>query len=243
MEFRAQFFAGIVGYLIWTGVSLLFIQVVFGKVGAVRGWTREEMWVLYGTYVIVESLAFGLLGPNMWRFSSQVRDGSLDLALTKPVNTQFFVSTRYIDPNGVLNSIPGFALLIFGLGKLGDRPSLAEWGLWFALLLCGLVMAYCVWFFCVTWSIWAVKLEGIAVIFDPMLQIARFPIQIYPQRLQGMLTTVLPVAFLTTFPTEALLGRGSIMTLLAAVALAALMLWLTHLFFNFALRYYSSASS
>ncbi len=243
MEFRAQFFAGVIGYLIWTGVSLLFIQVVFSKVGAVRGWTREEMWVLYGTYVVIESLAFGLLGPNMWRFSMQVRDGGLDLALTKPVNTQFFVSTRYIDPNGVLNTVPGIALVLLGLSKLQHHPTPVEWGLWLALLLCGLLMAYCLWFFCVTWSIWAVKLEGISVVFDPMMQMARFPVQIYPQRLQGMLTFVLPVAFLTTFPTEALLGRGRVEILMAAVALAACLLWLTHRFFNFALRYYSSASS
>jgi len=243
MEFRAQFFAGIIGYLIWTGVSLLFIQVVFGKVGAVRGWTRQEMWVLYGTYVIIESFAWGLLGPNMWRFSSQVRDGTLDLALTKPVNTQFFVSTRYIDPNGVLNCVPGVALLWYGLAQLSHHPTPLQWGLWLALLLCGLIMAYSVWFLCVTWSIWAVKLEAIAVVFDPMMQMARFPVQIYPQRLQAMLTTVLPVAFLTTFPAEALLGRGRLETLGAAFALASLMLWLTHRFFQFALRYYSSASS
>ncbi|MBV9470775.1 MAG: ABC-2 family transporter protein [Abitibacteriaceae bacterium] len=243
MEFRAQFFAGIVGYLIWTGVSLLFIEAVFGQVGVVRGWSREEMWVLYGTYVALESLCYGLLGPNMFRFSNLVREGGLDLALTKPVNTQFYVSTRYIDPNGVMNGLPGIALLWYGLHRLSLHPSLMQWGLWLALLFCGLVMAYCIWFFCVTWAIWAVKLEGIAVIFDPMMQMARFPLEIYPQRLQSFLIFVLPVAFLTTYPTEALLGKSHPATLLGALALAAVMLWLTHLFFHFALRFYSSASS
>lgn len=243
MEFRAQFFAGIIGYLIWTGVSLLFIQAVFGQVGAVRGWSQPEMWVLYGTYVILESLCYGLLGPNMFRFPALVREGGLDQALTKPVNTQFFVSTRYLDPNGVLNGVPGFALLLYGLRRTGHWPGAAEWALWLALLLCGLVMAYCIWFLCVTWAIWAVKLEAIAVVFDPMMQMARFPLQVYPQRLQIFLIVMLPVAFLTTFPAEALLGRGRPAALAGALALAALLLWLSHRFFNFALRYYSSASS
>jgi ABC-2 type transport system permease protein len=243
MEFRAQFLAGIIGYAIWSGVSLLFIDVVFGSVGPVRGWSRDEMWVLYGTFVILESLCYGLLGPNMWRFSTAVRDGSLDLALTKPVNTQFFVSTRYIDLNGVLNSIVGFALLLAGLRKVGRQPDVGEWALWLGLLLCGLLLAYCVWFFCVTWSIWAVKLEGIAVIFDPMMQMARFPVQVYPARVQALLTFVLPVAFLTTFPAQALLGHGRGETLLIAIGLAAAMLWLTHRFFTFALKFYGSASS
>lgn len=243
MEFRAQFVAGIIGYLIWAGVSLMFIEAVFGQIGPVRGWSREQMWVLYGTYVVLESLCYGLLGPNMWRFSSSVRDGGLDMALTKPVNTQFLVSTRYIDLNGLLNCVPGLALLAFGLSRLGLRPGLLEWGAWLVLLGCGLVMAYSVWFFCVTWSIWAVKLEGIAVIFDPLMQMARFPIQIYPQRLHALLILVLPVAFLTTYPAEALLGRGHIETIAAALALAASMLAGTHFFFNFALKSYGSASS
>lgn len=243
MEFRAQFFAGIVSYLIWAGVSLLFIEVVFGNVGPVSGWSREEMWVLYGTFVILESMCYGLLGANMFRFSSTVRDGSLDLILTRPLNTQFFVSTRYVDPNGVLNSIPGFALILFGLNRIGHFPSLLEWISWLALSTCGFVIAYAIWFLFVTLSIWAIKLEGIAVVFDPMMQMARFPLQIYPQRMQGFLTFVLPVAFMTTFPTEALLGRGHLSTPGTALVVSAVLLYASHRFFNYALKFYGSASS
>jgi ABC-2 type transport system permease protein len=243
MEFRAQFFAGIVSYLIWSGVSLLFIEVVFGKVGPVAGWSRHEMWVLYGSFLVLESLCYGVLGPNMWRFSTMVRDGSLDLALTRPVNTQFLVSLRYLDPNGVLNALVGLALVGAGLWKVEHWPSLAAWLLWLALLACGFVMAYAIWFLCVTISIWAIKLEGISVVFDPLMQVARFPLQIYPQRMQWVLLTILPAAFLTTFPAQALLGRASAAVLLPALALAAFLLFCSHRFFNFALKYYGSASS
>jgi ABC-2 type transport system permease protein len=243
MEFRAQFLIGIVSYLIWSSVSLLFIEVVFGKVGPVAGWSRDEMWVLYGSFLILESLCYGILGPNMWRFSGMVRDGSLDLALTRPVSTQFLVSLRYLDPNGVLNAFVGVALMLAGLWKIGHWPSLLDWLFWLALFVCAFVMAYAIWFLCVTISIWAVKMEGISVVFDPMLQVARFPLQIYPQRMQWFLVTLLPAAFLTTFPTEALLGRASIGVLLAALALAAFLLFCSHRFFNFALKFYGSASS
>ena len=243
MEFRVQFFAGILGYAIWTSVSLIFIGVVFGQVGAVRGWTRDQMWVLYGTYVVLESFCYGILGPNMWRFSGLVQDGGLDLILTRPVNTQFFVSARYLDLNGWLNSVLGVALIGVGLSRIGVWPSPLHWLMWAVLLSCGFVMAYALWFGCVTIAIWAVKLEGIAVIFDPMMQMARFPIQIYPGRILTLLTIGLPVAFLTTFPTQALLGQTSWPTLAAALALAATFGALSALFFRFALRFYGSASS
>jgi ABC-2 type transport system permease protein len=104
-------------------------------------------------------------------------------------------------------------------------------------------MAYSIWFFSVTWSVWAVKLEAIAVVFDPMMQMARFPLQIYPARLQAMLTFVLPVAFLTTFPAQALLGNGQLRILPLALGMAGFMLWVSHAFFQFALRSYGSAST
>ena len=242
MEFRAQFFAGIVGYIIWSGVSLFFIEAVFRQ-NAVMGWTRDEMWVLYGTCLVLESFCWGLLGPNMWRFAAMVRDGSLDLALCRPVNTQFLVSARYIDLNAILNALPGFGLLLYGLHKLNYAPTPLQWITWAALSICGFVMAYCLWFLIVTISIWTVKLESAAVVFDPVMQMARFPVDVYPRSWQWTLTFVLPIAFLTTFPTNALLGRGSLWFLPAAFGLAALLLFLASAFFKFALRFYSSASS
>ncbi len=242
MEFRAQFFAGIFAYMIWSGVSLLFIEAVFRQ-NAVMGWTRDEMWVLYGTCLMLESFCWGLIGPNMWRFSTMVRDGSLDLALCRPVNTQFLVSARYIDLNGALNALPGFGLLLFGLHKLNYSPSLLQWLEWSALLSCGFVMAYCLWFFVVIFAIWTVKLESVAVVFDPLMQMARFPVDVYPRSWQWALTFIVPVAFLTTFPTNALLGRGALWLLPTAFGLAAVLMLIVSLFFNFALRFYSSASS
>ena len=65
----------------------------------------------------------------------------------------------------------------------------------------------------------------------------------YPQGLRILFTLVLPVAFLTTVPAEALLGRASLPTMLSAVAVALLALAASRLFWTFALRHYTSASS
>ena len=54
---------------------------------------------------------------------------------------------------------------------------------------------------------------------------------------------MLPVAFLTTFPTQALLGRGNALMVLGALTLASVFLFASHRFWNFALRFYGSASS
>jgi ABC-2 type transport system permease protein len=51
------------------------------------------------------------------------------------------------------------------------------------------------------------------------------------------------VAFATTFPAQALLGTVDLRLLIVGIALATVALILTHLFWRYAVRYYSSASS
>jgi ABC-2 type transport system permease protein len=76
-----------------------------------------------------------------------------------------------------------------------------------------------------------------------MLQLARFPVQIYPQRVQTFFFTALPVAWLTTIPTQALLGRTGPTALAVAVPLGFAALFGLSRFFHYALRFYGSASS
>jgi len=58
-----------------------------------------------------------------------------------------------------------------------------------------------------------------------------------------LLTFVLPVAFATTFPAQALRGDLDPRLLVVGVGLAGLALVVTHRFWNDAVRRYSSASS
>lgn len=61
--------------------------------------------------------------------------------------------------------------------------------------------------------------------------------------LRVLLTFVLPVAFATTFPPQALLGEFDPHLLLVGFGLAATALLASNRFWNYAVRHYSSASS
>jgi ABC-2 type transport system permease protein len=58
-----------------------------------------------------------------------------------------------------------------------------------------------------------------------------------------MLTFLIPVAFATTVPAQALAGRLSLRTLAGAYALAVALLVLSRAFWRVGVRRYSSASS
>ena len=76
-----------------------------------------------------------------------------------------------------------------------------------------------------------------------VLVAGRFPVSAFPAGLRAFFTFIVPVAFLTTVPAEAILGRASGPWLLAGGAVAIAAVVVSRWFWRFALRFYTSASS
>ncbi|MFM7192835.1 MAG: ABC-2 family transporter protein, partial [Microcystaceae cyanobacterium] len=75
------------------------------------------------------------------------------------------------------------------------------------------------------------------------LEAGRYPIGAYPIIYRVFFTFIVPVAFLTTIPAEVMLGKAPLLGILGATGLAIALLVISHYFWQFALRFYTSASS
>jgi ABC-2 type transport system permease protein len=134
-------------------------------------------------------------------------------------------------------------LIVLAARRAGATPS------WFTLLgtslllLCSALILYSLWFVLAATSIWFVKVWNATEVLRSTLVAGRFPVSAYPPALRTLFTLVLPVAFLTTVPAEAILGTGTSQWLLASVVVAVVSLALSRWFWGFALRFYTSASS
>ena len=80
-------------------------------------------------------------------------------------------------------------------------------------------------------------------LFTAIYATGRFPVSVYPPWMRGVLTFVVPIAFITTFPAAAILGRAKPMLLSVAFLLAAGFSCGCVCIWRFAVRRYSSASS
>ena len=87
------------------------------------------------------------------------------------------------------------------------------------------------------------RVENIQANFQSMYEAERWPISLYPGWRRYGLTFIVPVAFATTIPAEALTSRLSWETLLGAVGLAAVLLLVSPGFWRLGLRRYSGTSA
>ena len=138
--------------------------------------------------------------------------------------------------------------MLFGLVIILYAGNLLQIGIGAYLLsaipiLFGVIIIYSLWFILGATSIWFTKIYNITEVLRGLLAAGRFPIGAYPPAYRFFFTFVVPVAFLTTVPAEALLGRGSLVWIASGGCLAVVLLLLSSYFWRFALRFYTSASS
>lgn len=223
--------------------SILILKLLFGEGQELGGWDWARSLIVLGFYTLLEGFTISLLQPNMKRIVNQIQDGTFDFVLLKPIDSQFILSLRIFSPWGIPSVICGVSLIIFGLSMINWSLSLLLISYTIILFLCSLIILYSIWFIVSTFSIWFIRVWNANEVLRSVLVSGRYPISSYPPVLRTILTFVLPVAFLTTFPAEAILGQISYKILILAVIFSVLSFFASRIFWKFALRFYTSASS
>lgn len=223
--------------------SLLVLNLLAGPSRQLGGWSWNSALVVVGIYTLLDGFTSAVLQPNLSRIVSHVQNGTLDFVLLKPIDSQFWLSTRSFSPWGVPGVAVGLGLISWAVmhSETAIRPEAVM--LSASLMLAAALILYSLWFLLAGLSIWFVKIWNATEVLRYTLVAGRYPISAYPPALRLVFTFLLPVAFLTTVPAEALLGRGSWLWSMGSCLVAMLSLMGTRLFWRFALRHYTSASS
>ncbi len=242
-EYRWNFFVGVGEGAAQLALAVLTFLLLYRFTDSVAGWSQAEALLLVGIYRVVEGILALQIAPNMMAISGAIRNGDMDAVLLRPVSSQFLVSLRGFSLPDSINVLIGIGLTVYAGNAAGVHWSVAGIAMAAAFIICGLLLLYAIWFGIVTCSFWLVQLSTIGTLFYSVFETGRYPVSFFPGVVRAVLTFVVPVAFATTFPVDALLGRADLRLLLAGALLAVFGLVATHLFWNYAVRHYSSASS
>jgi ABC-2 type transport system permease protein len=243
LEYRTSFILRAIGNFAWGVISLMFLSFVFRLVRAIAGWTLDQGILLMGTFLLFQGVLGFIFSENMERISQYVNRGELDLILTKPISSQFYVSTRLISWDNLPRIILGIAVILYATRKLGILPTPERVGLYLLLFLTGTVIGYSIWFLSVIYVFWTERLRNAGFIFYSLTELGRVPIQVFKGAARHLLTFVLPIAFMTTIPTESLLGTVTLSGVGTSLLLAILLFFFANRMWKVGLRAYSSASS
>ncbi len=223
--------------------AVVSVAVIYAHTDSLRGWSAGEMFVVVGLFNVVLGVMSTIMFPSLNRTAEDVYEGTFDYVLMKPLPSLFLASTRDFHVSRSVNSIMGLVLCAFGLFTLGAGELSWRVALFPLMLASSLAIFYAFVVGMTTLAFWAVRLERIESMFNVFFRTARYPVHIYPTWLRGFFTYLFPVAFVSTVPTETLVGRDSGWLIAVGPVIAALAVYGATRFWRLGLRRYSSASS
>ena len=245
MSFKANFLLWMVVEVLWFWGQIFFFSIIFGQVDRIGDWTKWEVVLLVGTHQIVAQLFQAFFFVNVANIPELVRTGKLDSLLVLPMDSQFAVSSKQFSLDSVLNALLGGAVVIVSLSKLGIMPSVSAILLYLIALGFGVAVHYSIMLSLAAVSFWIIRAQGLVYGYFNFLNIARYPDVIFPRLFRFVFGWIIPVVVVANIPARLLikpLGQPGWLMLHLVVA-ATIAFWLSRVFWRFALRHYSSASS
>lgn len=231
--------------IFWTTTAVIPLFVVYGgaSTGGIPGWSLSEALVVIGWFILLQGVLEGAINPGLTAVVDHIRKGTLDFVLLKPADAQFLVSTSRFALWRVTSVVMG--LVIFGIAftRLERWPSGV--GIVQAIFLAVLAIAvlYSLWILIVSLAFYVVKVDNLTYLFTSIFDAARWPSTVFRGALSIVFTFIIPLALMTTYPAEALLGRLAWATLGASVIGTVVLATISRQVWLMSIRRYTSASS
>lgn len=244
MSFKGNFILWILVELLWFGLQLSFVSVVFSQTSSIGTWSAWQVVLLTGASNFIQQIYQAFFLVNCTNLSELVRTGKMDFLLLLPVNTRFVVSTRQVDISSFANAAFAACVMAFAAHKLHLHPSIAEFFGFGALCVVGLLLHYSLMFMLASVSFWTVRAQGIVWGYYNLFNIARMPDEAFHGAFKAVFTFALPVLLVSNVPVRVLSDRLS-SPYACPVLLGLGLIWagISHWFWKLSLRHYTSAST
>ncbi len=244
MEYRFNFIGNLVmesGYLL---VKLSYVIVVYRSGVKINGLSPDEILLFIGTFVMLTAVYAGLYMINNFGLRTKIKDGDLDLLLTKPVSLQFMATLRQADLTiFAVDALAGGAMVIIAWARLGIPFNLFNISGYCAFLIISSLVAYSLFLLPQILSYWLMNTSAIAEITDSFWDFNNMPMDIYSQWIKQIGIFVLPIFVISNFPPMFLLHKMPPIYLGWSVLLPLILFVIVRSFWQRGLRNYSSASS
>ncbi len=244
MGFKLNFILWILVELLWFGLQLSFMAVIYSHTDHIASWSRWQVVFLVGANHFIQQLFTALFLSNCLKLSENIRSGGLDFLLLMPVNARFLVSLRHVDFGAFFNAASAVVVMVYAGMQLHLAPSVAQYAGFALLLLVGLSVHYSVMYALACTGFWTVRAEGILWGYYNLFQLARLPADAFQGLFRAVFTFVVPVLLVSNVPVKLIIDKlGSPLEMLWLVLISAVMFTLSEWFWRASIRHYASASS
>jgi ABC-2 type transport system permease protein len=243
MQYRFDFAIDAFIEVVWAITAIVPLLVVFRARASVAGWSYPEALLVTGWFTLLQGLLEGAINPSLVNVVEQVRKGTLDFVLLKPADAQFLVSTTRFQPSRAINAVTATVIFVYAFRRIGHPPSAIDLATSVLLLVLGATLLYSLWIVTVSAVFYVVRIDNLTYLFTAVFDAARWPSSVFRGFVRILFTFVVPLALMTTFPAQAMLGKLSSAALLLSLGGALFFAGASRAVWLRAIGRYTSASS
>lgn len=243
VSYRANLINNMLSDFTWGIFSIVSILLLTSNVTAIYGSSRTEILLLTTLYAMFIGIFHTFLSGSLDALAETIYLGKLDPILTKPVDTQFSVSTLHVSFTNFFRIIFGSILSVYFLQQLHITVSLIIFINYLMLILCGLIILYSIWFLLITLTVWNPRLSNVLDLLYTTGSVSRYPQEMYRHLGDYVFLFLLPMILIVNTPMKALLGKITLFDELQLLLISFIFFVASRKFWQFALRHYTSASS
>lgn len=242
LEYRSNFIINILGECVYVCAKLLYVVIVYQVGSDINGLSAQEIKLFIGTFMLLTAVYTGFFMNNFYAVSTKVRNGELDMMITKPVSLQFYVTLQKVNVAlPIPNLIAGGTLVCTAWAQAGIPVTVRTVGGYLVLLALGTLLTYSLFLAPQLLSFWIVKTGAVVEVTDKLWDFNNMPMSIYGTWMQRIGTFLIPVFVITNFPVMSLMSSLTPVQTVWAVAAPVLFFLLVRLGWKRSLRQYSSA--
>jgi len=215
-----------------------FLYLVGGKTKNIAGYSMDQMVTFFLIFNLFD-ISGQVLFRGIYYLRGDIISGALDFKLAKPLNILFQVLTRQTD----LLDLPLLLIILGLLWWQGLVIDLNRAFLFGVIGMASLMLVIAIHTLIASIGVLTTEVDNTIMIYRDLSVMARVPVDIYIGPIRALLTFVVPVAVIMTFPAKVLLGLLSWQVVVLSLLMSGIFLWVSLRFWKYALTYYSSASS
>ena len=225
MEYRTDFFIGMLSFFVLQASNLIFISLVFSRIPDLNGWSYNQVLFIYGLSQIPRGLDH-LFTDNLWLLAnSYVRSGQFDKYLLRPINPLFHLIAERFQPDAFGEIIIGISIFTYAYLQLGLAFVFVEWLLLILVILAGIVIYTSIKLIGGSLALWTKRSQHFLFIVYQLADFSSYPMSIFSQFIKAILTFVIPFAFVAFIPASFFLGMPVIEHTVITCCLVAVILW------------------
>lgn len=248
IEYPSAFWTEAIAKIMGWGADLIIVYLMISRFNTVLNWSAYEVLLLFAINATTYALAGFFMYGSFAHLANNIRMGILDDMLTKPINPFAFLCFKSFAIGYLGNLIAaGIAIVICFINLHIALTPLNFLYLFLmiaggTLIQCGLFMLSSIPVF------WLVKADELMGLVTSLRDFIKYPISIYDRWIQVLLSFIVPVAFISFFPSQLLLNKTDFLGFSPVIAylsplVGLVLFFLGYVLFFLGLKSYKSSGT